>query len=271
MARGYAAMRQFDAAYRELLRSDEFNRIDRAQVLAEQTTRLQVRYDAVRRDAENAELRLRTQSAQFQIESQALQKRGLWLALIVLALLMTSAAIFGHRALARRRVFADLALRDELTGQPNRRAIAAYAAEQLQQTRRLALPMTVAMIDLDHFKQVNDRLGHSTGDAVLRSFARAVNGGLRGQDRLGRWGGEEWLLVMPGTGLAELPVIFERLRALFAQVEVPGIESPHHLSFSMGAAAVDAEMTGLDSVIEAADRQLYLAKHEGRDTLRCDA
>lgn len=100
------------------------------------------------------------------------------------------------RALRRRHRLAELALRDELTGAPNRRAVLAFAREQLSLARRLDLPLTLALIDMDRFKQINDRHGHAVGDRVLDAFVRAVSRELRGQDRLGRWGGEEWLLVV---------------------------------------------------------------------------
>jgi diguanylate cyclase (GGDEF)-like protein len=168
----------------------------------------------------------------------------------------------------RRRVLADLALRDELTGAPNRRAVSAYAEAQFKQTRRLGIPMTAAMIDLDHFKRVNDNHGHAAGDAVLRAFAQAADEVLRGQDRLGRWGGEEWLLVMPGTTQDQLPLVFERLRRAFASAVVPGMPHPHGCTFSMGAAQSAPGIESFDALVARADQHLYEAKQGGRNRLR---
>ena len=168
----------------------------------------------------------------------------------------------------RRRALADLALTDDPTGCPNRRAVLAYAQAQWVLARRLGLPMTVAMIDLDHFKRVNDSHGHATGDALLRAYTLAAQGVLRGQDRLGRWGGEEWLLVMPGTQLHELPNVFERMQRAFAATTVPGMPSPHGCTFSMGGAAMSAEVPSLEHLIAQADERMYAAKASGRNALR---
>jgi diguanylate cyclase (GGDEF)-like protein len=139
---------------------------------------------------------------------------------------------------------------------------------QIEQARQLGVPLSVAMIDLDHFKQVNDTLGHAGGDAVLRALVAAARGVLRGQDKLGRWGGEEWLLVMPGTSAAELPAVFDRLRTAFAATPAEGVAGAHGCSFSMGGAEMRADTSSLDALVATADQQLYRAKAEGRDCLR---
>jgi diguanylate cyclase (GGDEF)-like protein len=267
MAKAYAAIGRPVAAY-EMLRT-AIQTEQQARTLARDTQlqRLQSRYDNVRRDAENAELRLRSETAKLQLEAETGRRHTLTAGLVALAALALVGFTFGGRELARRRRMAALALRDELTGQPNRRAVRAYAQEQLAQSHRLGLPFTLAVIDFDHFKQVNDRFGHPAGDAVLRSFAQAAAGVLRGQDRLGRWGGEEWLLVMPGTRLAEVEAVFERLRERFAITLVPGVPVDARCSFSMGAAELDARAQDLDSLVAAADAALYRAKQAGRDRL----
>jgi diguanylate cyclase (GGDEF)-like protein len=143
----------------------------------------------------------------------------------------------------------------------------AYAHAQVLQAQGLGVPLSLAIIDLDHFKAVNDSLGHAGGDQVLKAFAAAATSVLRGQDRLGRWGGEEWLLVLPGTAVEELPAVFERLRTRFATASVEGLAGPHGCTFSMGAAQLGTRIAGLDELIAEADLQLYRAKHEGRNRL----
>ena len=123
------------------------------------------------------------------------------------------------------------------------------------------------MVDLDHFKRVNDTWGHDAGDRVLRAFAEAAAATLRSQDRLGRYGGEEWLLVSPGAGAAELQAIFRRLRERFAAMPIEGLPQPHGLSFSMGGAPDHPGCASIDALITEADRRLYRAKNEGRDRL----
>jgi diguanylate cyclase (GGDEF)-like protein len=265
MASGYASQGRFAEAYAETQRAERFVEDGRQDAADVQTLRLQARYAAAQRDAENAELRHRSEAARLALEAQAARQRALWAALAALGLVSVAALAFGWRAIARRRVMADLALRDELTGAPNRRAVTAYAQAQLEQARRLGVPLTLALLDLDNFKRLNDTLGHAAGDAVLHALVRAAQGVLRGQDRLGRWGGEEWLLVMPGTSVHEVPAVFERLRERFAATPAEGMEQPHGCTFSMGAAALDAAGGSLEALVARCDGQLYRAKQEGRD------
>lgn len=266
MAQGLASRGRHADAYALLLAAGVSEQQGRAVARDTQLLRLQARYDNARRDAENAELKLRHEAARLELQAEGERNRALLAGIVALGLLALVAMAFGGRELARRRRMADLALRDDLTGMPNRRAVQVYAAEQFAQSVRLDLPIAVALIDFDHFKQVNDRFGHAAGDAVLRAFAHAAPGVLRGQDRMGRWGGEEWLLVMPGTRLAEVDAIFERLRERFAITLVPGAPAGLRCTFSMGAAERRPGDT-LDSMIEAADQALYRAKQGGRDRL----
>ena len=271
MAEAYASQGRYTQAWAEVLRSERLA-VDGKRLASDvQMRRLQARYAAAQRDAENAVLRHRNEAAQLALDAQIARQRALWAVVAALVLLSAGALAWGWRALAQRRSLADLALRDDLTGQPNRRAVTAYAQAQFQQARRLGVPLSVAMIDLDHFKQVNDSLGHAGGDAVLRALVAAARKVLRGQDRLGRWGGEEWLLVMPGTAAAELPAVFERLRAEFAATPAEGVAGPHGSSFSMGGAEMRADIASLEALVEEADRQLYRAKADGRDRLRSAA
>ncbi len=267
LATGYASQGRFAEAYQEVERHDR--QMDEARSFAAdvQTLRLQARYAAVQREAENAELRHREEAARLALAAETAKQRALWATVGALTLLLAGVLAWARQALRRRRALADLALRDELTGQPNRRAVRAYAHAQVLQAQGLGVPLSLAIIDLDHFKAVNDSLGHAGGDQVLKAFAAAATSVLRGQDRLGRWGGEEWLLVLPGTAVEELPAVFERLRTRFATASVEGLAGPHGCTFSMGAAQLGTRIAGLDELIAEADLQLYRAKHEGRNRL----
>lgn len=266
-AAAQAVLGRHAAAYEAMQRAHALDQRSQEAAASAQVLRLQALYDASRRDAEVAALRHAEEAARLSLEAQQATARNLWLALAAAGGLGTAGAAAGWRLWLRRRELAELALRDTLTGLPNRRAIEAYARAQLAQARRLSLPFTVAMIDHDHFKDVNDQHGHATGDALLRAFAQAAPGVLRAPDRLGRWGGEEFLLVLPGTSSAEMPAVFARLRAAFAAATVEGLPSPHRRSFSMGAAEAGAATPALEDLVGAADTQLYRAKAEGRDRL----
>ena len=267
VAAGQAALGQHALAYQSMeqahrLAEESLGQASRAQVL-----RLQALYDQSQREAELAELRHAKEAARLSLLAQQAMSSMLWVALGAASLLMAGAAFVGWRQWTRRREMAELALRDTLTGLPNRRAIEAYARAQLSQSRRLKLPFSLAMIDLDHFKAVNDRHGHATGDAVLRALAQAAPLVLRAPDRLGRWGGEEFLLVLPGTARHELPGLYRRLRDAFAAAPVPGLPQPHGCSFSMGAAEATGHADHIEALIDTADRRLYEAKAAGRDRL----
>ncbi|MDZ7592721.1 MAG: diguanylate cyclase [Rubrivivax sp.] len=266
-ARGYRALGRHEQAYAELEHYLEISNHDARAARERDAQRLQARYEATLRDAENRELRHAAEHARLELQARAERQRALWALVLVLLAGLAGGGWFFGLALKRRRRLAELALRDELTGLPNRRAVLAFAREQFHLARRLDLPISLALIDLDHFKAVNDSHGHAAGDRVLQAFAAATTHVVRGQDRIGRWGGEEWLLVMPGTRAAELPAVFDRLRHALAEQRVPGLPHPHGVTFSMGTAERHAGIETLDALVAEADRHLYRAKAQGRDTL----
>jgi diguanylate cyclase (GGDEF)-like protein len=266
-ARGYRALGQHALAYAEQERYMELSKSDARAARERDAQRLQARYEATRREAENSALRHAAEVARLELDARADRQRALWALVVALGCCLAGGGWYFASALARRRRLAELALRDELTGLPNRRAVLAFAREQFSLARRLDLPISLALIDLDHFKAVNDRHGHAAGDRVLEAFAEAATHVVRGQDRIGRWGGEEWLLVMPGTRAGELPAVFERLRNALAEQRVPGLPHPHGVTFSMGTAERHAGIETLDMLIAEADQHLYRAKALGRDML----
>jgi diguanylate cyclase (GGDEF)-like protein len=166
-----------------------------------------------------------------------------------------------ENALARIQ---EIATRDELTGLPNRRSMMALLQEHALLRARGGLPFYVAMVDLDHFKEVNDTWGHAVGDEALRAFATQARAVLRNTDVIGRWGGEEFLLVLPESPPGEPTVGIDRLRARLAtQVACP--DAPElRIRFSAGFTRyVEGEPVG--QAIERADRALYDAKAGGRN------
>ncbi len=173
--------------------------------------------------------------------------------------------------LRHRRQLLRLATEDNLTGMPNRGRTVALATAALEAAGTQHRPLAVAILDLDHFKAINDRCGHASGDHVLREFARLSRGSLRAGDVLGRWGGEEFLLVLPDTTLDAALAGVERLRVLALGIQVPGAgpEAPLRVTFSAGLATADGARS-LDEIIARADAALYEAKNEGRDLVRID-
>ncbi|MHB0776209.1 GGDEF domain-containing protein [Halomonas sp. WWR20] len=151
---------------------------------------------------------------------------------------------------------------DSLTGVLNRRAVFELAGEHCQRGAGFAL----LLLDADHFKAVNDNHGHSAGDEVLRHLAMILKKTLREGDLLGRVGGEEFLVILPGTGREEALMVASRLRQGLAQQPCRLQKLTLPVTLSMGL-ALSREATQLSEMIDLADRRLYAAKSSGRDQL----
>ena len=161
-----------------------------------------------------------------------------------------------------------LANQDSLTGLPNRRHTFELASAALADAAAAQVPLTAALIDLDHFKSINDQCGHAGGDQVLKQFARVCRGAIRGPDILGRWGGEEFLLVMPNTTLDVALAILERVRSRALDIPLPAAGAGLRVALSAGLATNEFDVKSLDDLIARADAALYQAKEEGRNLVR---
>lgn len=185
------------------------------------------------------------------------------------ALLVLSLALVEFRHVGMMRVLAGAArygeLRattDELTGVYNRRPVIAQLSEWAARGRG---NYAIALIDLDHFKTINDKFGHDCGDTVLQAVATTLRGHFRDSDMVSRWGGDEFLILMPGVRHADLMPILERLRKAIAHIEkLCPAGHMHTVTVSIGAAMGAIGQTP-DECIAAADHALYRAKEEGRD------
>jgi diguanylate cyclase (GGDEF)-like protein/PAS domain S-box-containing protein len=177
--------------------------------------------------------------------------------------------VFVTRDLTERKRMEDrlvtLATTDPLTGTYNRRAGEAGLADAFKQWSRYASAFTVAMIDIDHFKNVNDRWGHDVGDNVLVYLTGLFREKLRDKDQVIRWGGEEFLLLFPDTGIDVAQAIAERLRAAIAAAEIPHGSERIAVTASFGVATAAAGDNAADDVIKRADEALYAAKRTGRN------
>lgn len=169
-----------------------------------------------------------------------------------------------QRALARELDEARRsALIDGLTDAWNRRAMDEILEREFARARREGSPLTVAMIDVDHFKRVNDLHGHPAGDAVIRGVAARLRGAVRVHDAVGRYGGEEFMVVLGKAGPQEAAIVGERIRAEIARTPISDIS----VTASIGIASLDpADPEAVTSaLVAAADRALYRAKHGGRN------
>jgi diguanylate cyclase (GGDEF)-like protein len=155
------------------------------------------------------------------------------------------------------------ALTDGLTGLPNRRAIEDTLKRMIAQADRSGAPLGVVLFDLDHFKQVNDLYGHEKGDEVLSAVGVTIASNLRSSDFAGRFGGEEFILLLPETDADDAVTVSEKLRMALASVEVPSVPRP--ITASFGVAAMPADGSEPSALLRSADRALYLAKAGGRN------
>lgn len=160
----------------------------------------------------------------------------------------------------------NLATHDQLTGLLNRREFDRIITEEAERSKRFGHTFALILVDIDHFKQVNDRHGHLAGDAVLREVARRLQRGLRSVDRLARFGGEEFVLVLMETDEAKAVALAERLRGqVAAEPFEAGTAAPLPVTISAGVAVFPRDGATIPAVIDAADKALYAAKAEGRN------
>ena len=157
-----------------------------------------------------------------------------------------------------------LATRDDLTGLSNRRHMQELMAIEKARQRRTGQPMAVALIDIDFFKRINDTYGHAGGDLVLKTFAQLTRDSLRTTDVLARWGGEEFLLMLPGSRADEAAQGVERMRSHLARMSADAIAPGLRVTFSAGVTEV-ASGDELEGAIERADQAMYRAKVQGRN------
>ena len=158
-----------------------------------------------------------------------------------------------------------LAAEDFLTGLPNRRAASSQLQHSLNLVIRNQLPLCIALLDVDHFKQINDNYGHAAGDQVLMRLSQSIKERLRGSDWAARWGGEELLLVLFTDNNGAL-VALERLRMQLADTRVISAEAEIQFTVSIGCTSVVADDNSL-ACLERADRALYQAKQAGRNRI----
>jgi diguanylate cyclase (GGDEF)-like protein len=176
-----------------------------------------------------------------------------------------NASLAAQLRTALQKVELDAAT-DALTGQWNRRALDDVLKLQLERHAQSGKPFSILMLDIDFFKNINDEFGHMVGDDVLRAFAQALREFLRGDDFCARFGGEEFVVVLPDTPLVTAMEIGERIRKGIAQA--PLLSKPRvQATVSIGVATMDREQS-INDLFAAADAAVYLAKNEGRNQVR---
>lgn len=251
--------KEFEPAYRQMISLREAERDVALNAKDALEAELRARFDSDRRDRDYEVLVSKERAAQSRQ----------WLLILGLASagLFTLLLAFVIKLQRRQKNHLSvLAYKDELTGLPNRRSILELARRTHAYRVSSRPTMHVALIDIDHFKQVNDLYGHDVGDAVLREVAKAAGRALRGSDALGRYGGEEFLLVLADCRVEDLGMIFKRIRDAVHGIDIATIGLAKAVTFSMGVATADGKHA-LSEILKHADEALYRAKASGRDCM----
>ncbi|HEY4544962.1 MAG TPA: tetratricopeptide repeat-containing diguanylate cyclase [Pedomonas sp.] len=233
------------------------NEVERTRQMAAQRALVQInrqieRNEALRRELEVAKDRQQQQARQLVL-------------MFVVGVLLIGGLLSGYLVSRRHQLaLQEVARKDSLTGLNNRRRTVELAKSVFYDVAETRRPVAVAIIDLDHFKQINDRWGHAAGDAVLIAFAETLKQAVRPQDIIGRWGGEEFLVILPNTGAEAAAEVIERTRSGLAGCSL-SFTSDFRATFSAGLAVGFAPEDGFRILLDRADDALYRAKAEGRD------
>ena len=158
----------------------------------------------------------------------------------------------------------DLSLNDELTGIANRRRINSLLEIDYDKAKRYNTPFSIILFDIDHFKKVNDTYGHLAGDEVLKTLAKQINQSIRKTEMVGRWGGEEFILILSETRIDSAYIVAEKIRKTISKTQFKSIKGD--LTCSFGIAEYQEGIT-IDELVDNADKALYQAKAHGRNTV----
>ena len=190
-----------------------------------------------------------------------------WTAQLSRLLLLLAATVLSTSIVLRARGLRRLSVRDRLTGLVNRGYFDERLAQEIARARRGGRPLSVAVVDVDHFKAFNDAHGHPAGDAALCAVAAALRDGVRASDVAARYGGEEFVLLLPDTGTDAAAARLDRLREAIAALEIPLPRSARtgRVTVSVGVGSWPVDGDGPDAVVFEADRRLFVAKERGRN------
>lgn len=229
------------------------------------TTLMSYQFDTARKEQENRRLEADRQLRDEQLAAldrvRRWQRAALALGGVLIVLLLWQA----QRQLRRSRRLHRMAMTDPLTGVANRRRLEEVGATAVDQARALGQPLSLIAMDVDHFKAVNDSLGHAAGDRVLVAMTAVCQRALREVDRLSRVGGEEFVALLPGSSAADAMLVAERLRVEVSALALDELAPGLTITISLGVTELHPSDRSLDQLLRRADRALYDAKKQGRN------
>lgn len=270
-ARSEQAIGRNDAAFADLERYIDVHESITGAERGQQAQLLRSQFDADRQKLENERLAREKALRDRQLEALLQARRWQWTAMALGGVLLLLLGALVMRQVVRMRRLREMASTDPLTGVANRRSIEQLGEHAIARAQSSREPLSALAIDVDHFKQVNDRHGHLTGDQVLARIATTCRDALRHFDLLGRTGGEEFLVLLPRTRLDHAQPIAERLRTAIAALDCSDIADGLHLSISIGMAELRPDDAHLKDLVARADAALYRAKANGRNRIETEA
>ena len=261
---------QYQQAYQRLRQYVSLNQQQLTLSREQQSNVLRFQFDSARQQERNDQLKAEKQLVEQHVSTLQMAQRWQYAALSLIALLFVILFSFAVSLKKRNRKLHRLAMTDELTQIANRRRIMMQAEQERVKALDTGQSLCFLILDLDHFKQVNDKYGHDVGDIVLQQMCMTVASMLRAQDHFGRTGGEEFLIVLPDTDADAAFAIAERLRQAIADIQFPETPKKMRITCSIGISQYRPDEP-LNISLGRADDALYQAKAAGRDqTQRSD-
>jgi diguanylate cyclase (GGDEF)-like protein len=270
-ASALAALGRYQAAFAEGQQERQAQQRRTDQLVARQLAAQRGRLESELLTHENTLLRSEAEASQRALE-QARRAAHLQRVVTGLAVLLIAGAAFAlwHQRVLLRRI-ARMAETDSLTGVPNRRHVMELGQRLMTRCDQDGRPYAMLLLDLDGFKQINDRHGHAAGDEALCHVTQALRRCLRPGDHLGRYGGEEFAVILPDTGADEAERVAERLRAAVAALEPVWAPGAGRVTLSGGIAFATPGRTNFSQLVVRADQALYRAKNAGRNRIEVAA
>jgi diguanylate cyclase (GGDEF)-like protein len=264
-ARSFEALGQAGAALADYKRHIALQDRLRKTLGDQRTQLMRHQFDASRRELENRRLIAEKSLRDQQVDALLAARRWQRGALVIGGVLVLVLVALVVRQMRRSRRLGTLVLTDSLTGVANRRRLEVFGEEAIARARADGRPLSVLAFDIDHFKRVNDSHGHAVGDAVLVRVAQICQGTLRDFDLLGRTGGEEFVVVLPDTGIEAARQVAERLRAAVERLDFGDVAAGLRVTVSIGATPLQPADAALTALVRRADAALYRAKRTGRN------
>lgn len=259
---------EYERAYEALEKAMEVKIDIKMKEKANLVQKYQVEFDTKLKEQQNAALLQQNRNNLAKIAQQERERNIWYIVIFAITLCIIVLVIFLFQQNRLRKQFKAMAMRDPLTSQPNRRSVLTFADLLFRQAKERKIEIGIAIIDLDHFKKINDKFGHDTGDNVLMAFGDACKEVVRAQDGFGRYGGEEWLLVLAEVNESQIESIFKRLAEVINKTEIKGLPDSEIITFSMGAVSIiPSDKINLREIIQHADKLLYKAKEQGRNRM----